>query len=117
MSSILKTRNTYETNMLEIVDTMMCQYCKLVIYTEYVDKYDDYHTIIHESMHILDDGEIRCQYCIKNCKLSSCKDIIGYEKNDYCQKCFIELTIKNTYNNITKTLPVELVTMILNFCY
>jgi len=110
------TRNIYEVDMLEIVDTMICQYCRILISTEYVNKYDEYHTVMHESMHILDDGEIRCQYCVKKCNNSSCNIIINYEKNEYCEKCYIELTIKNTYNNITKTLPIELISMIFSFC-
>jgi hypothetical protein len=109
------TRNLFETDMLEIVDKMICQYCGLVLSIEYVDKYDDYYSIMNESMHLLADGEIRCQYCVKKCDESSCNDIICHEKK-YCDKCYIELTIKNTYNDITKTLPVELVTMILTFC-
>lgn len=102
-------------NKSTIVDTLFCQECNSDISIDYIDYRDRYFTKEIKPMFILEDGDIVCDDCVHNCKTICCNYMISIH-NDYCKKCYVELTLKHTVNNITTTLPIELVNMILTFC-
>lgn len=63
------------------------------------------------------DGHIYCFDCVKEC-LICYASIVKNDKTDYCHKCEIikkQNMIRLTYNDITKSLPPEIVEDILDF--
>lgn len=59
------------------------------------------------------NGDLFCEKCIIFCKNCNSRLEKKNDTDDYCKKCFIKTLIKNTYNDITKEFPIELVDMIL----
>ena len=81
-----------------------CLTCISIIYYEYDhEQYEEF-----SQSYFTDDGLQLCSACV--CKCNKCKK---YTDSKTCLKCFKKDLIENTFNNITKKLPNELVFMIL----
>lgn len=90
-------------------DRIECVVCNKILFTiNYIKETDDFNQINYDEF-ILYNNQFFCIDCIKECK----KCLIFIDEynniNNYCVKCYKKIIIKNTYNDITKTFPVELV--------
>lgn len=98
--------------------TIDCENCKICVYSEYVNTYDEVVSFSYESIFTF-DGCLYCNQCVRKCLNDKCDDYISKHDNvfinDYCNDCEKWFMIKNTCNDITNKLPVELVNMILNY--
>lgn len=99
--------------------TVDCENCKMCVYSEYVNVYDEIVSFSYEDIFRFEDGYLYCNKCVRKCLNDKCDDYISKHDNvfinDYCKDCEKWFMIKTTCNDITNKLPVELVNMILNY--
>lgn len=99
--------------------TIDCISCYKILYVEFINSFEDEHAVsLTYYDYYLHNNEYYCMGCLMFCKRCNISII---EKNndthDYCLECYKKFLIKNTYNDITKKLPVELIDIILSFYF
>jgi hypothetical protein len=94
------------------MDYIDCDCCFKNIVIVYINSrnqiYEEYKTDLYSST---DDG-ILCSFCINTCM--DCHTNININ-NERCDVCFKKYILQSTCNNITKKLPYELITEILQY--
>jgi len=110
-----KTVYLYQVNSYIMFETdkIVCCNCDILLYGQYLDCDDEIHEYCYGSFHTLDDGSMYCPNCVKRCENTECDNYTCLEYNYCCDDCYKIVTIGSTYNDITKSLPIELVNYIL----
>ena len=106
-------------DMFEIfeMERISCDACSVVLYSRFLDCDDEIHENWNGVIYTLDDGCMYCIDCVNKCKNKKCNTFISVNNgNFYCVPCEKLQEIQYTYNNITKSLPIELVNKILSMC-
>jgi hypothetical protein len=95
-----------------LINRYMCDDCSKDVFVEFL-QYGSYNnrTMSFRNFYITDDG-IFCDKCVHQCMTCDYYIKINY---DNCNNCEKKILIKNTINDITRTLPVEIVFQIINF--
>ena len=97
------------------IERISCYACSVVLYSQFLDCDDEVHEMWNGVIYTLDDGCMFCKDCLSKCE--KCNTLIFVGNGDfYCVPCEKLQEIQYTYNNITKSLPVELVNYILSMC-
>ena len=97
------------------IDRIICNCCYDVLYIQYIDEIrEEEYEQTYKKIIVCDTGYY-CEGCVMEC--TGCDMYIEKDINcgtgGTCDICFKKSLIKSTYNNITKTLPVELIDMLL----
>jgi hypothetical protein len=92
-----------------------CYTCSVVLYSQFLDCDDELHEHWGGVIYTLENDCMFCKDCVSKCK--NCNTLICVDNsNSYCVSCEKIQEIQYTYNNITKSLPIELVYIILSMC-
>jgi hypothetical protein len=94
-------------------DKIVCCNCNLLLYGQYLDCDDEIQEYWNGCIYTLYDGGMFCINCVKRCENEKCDNYVCIEYDFCCDDCNNIVMIETTYNNITKSLPVELVNHIL----
>ena len=101
--------------MLNEIDRVYCVNCECLLFIEYFDsKINDLnHYVFSENIYY--NTGFFCTYCIMPC--NTCNVYVEYDDiiDGCCESCYKKNMIKNTYNDIIKKLPVELVDCIMKY--
>lgn len=132
MNLIYKSYNLI--NKMFVIDQIECVCCNDVLFVESIDSesdsqdynyscdsysynYNDDDRLDHQFVKYKEMYLYNEEYYCMDC-LICCEDCNKYiekynDTYDYCENCFKKALIKNTYNDITKIFPMEIVDMIM----
>jgi hypothetical protein len=97
------------------IDRITCSCCYDVLFIQYIDEIrEEEYEQIYKKIIVCETGYY-CEDCVMECEGCNVyiENIDCDNSNGKCNICFKKSLISSTYNNITKTLPVELIDMIL----
>jgi hypothetical protein len=97
-----------------------CENCNFCMYSEYLNDYDETVSFSYGGEVFCFDDYLYCNKCVRKCLNDECDNYVSKKDNkfinDYCEDCEKCFLIKQTCNDITSKLPVELVNMIFSYC-
>ena len=93
------------------IDRITCSCCYDILFIQYIDEIrEEEYEQIYKNIIVCETGYY-CEDCVMECE--GCNVYIERDNCNTCITCFKKSLIKSTCNNITTTLPVELVDILL----